>query len=37
MGFQKKKKNFCVENSVSYMALACARESVRTRDMGHGM
>ena len=35
MGFQK--QSFCFENRFSYMALACVRESVRTRDIGHGM
>ena len=32
-----KTKIFCFENSFSYMANACVRESVKTRDMGHGM
>ena len=36
MSFQKQ-KIFCFENSFSYMANACVRESVRTRDMGHDM
>ena len=35
-GFSKTKR-FCFENSFSYMTLACVRESVRTRDMGHDM
>ena len=37
-GFSKT-KGFCFENSFffSYMALAYVRESVMTRDMGHGM
>ena len=34
----KKQKSFGFENCFfSYMANACVRESVRTRDMGHGM
>ena len=37
MSFQKT-EIFCFENSFfSYMANACVRELVRTRDMGHGM
>ena len=36
MSFQKK-KIFCFENSFSYMANACVRESARTRDIGHDM
>ena len=36
MSFQKE-KYFCFENSISYMANACERKSVRTRDMGHDM
>ena len=32
-----KTKIFCFENSLSYMANACVKESVRTRDMGLGM
>ena len=35
-GFSKT-KSFCFENSFSYMTLACVRESVKTRDMGHDM
>ena len=34
-GFQKK-KSFILK-TISYMANACVRESVRTRDMGHGI
>ena len=36
MSFQKQ-KYFGFENCFSYMENACVRESVRTRDMGHGM
>ena len=32
-----KKKNFCFQKHISYMANACVRESVRTRNMGHDM
>ena len=35
-GFSKT-KSFCFESRFSYMALACVRESVRTRDIRHGM
>ena len=34
MGFQKQKAFFFLI-SFSYMTLACVRESVRTRDIGH--
>ena len=36
MGFQKQKA-FVLKIVFSYMALACVRESVRTRDTGHDM
>ena len=37
MSFQKQKSFVLKTVFFSYMANACARESVRTRDMGHGM
>ena len=37
MSFQKQKKNLLFWKQFSYMENACVRESVRTRDMGHGM
>ena len=40
MSFQKKKEFYIYLlfwKQCSYMANACVSESVRTRDMGHGM
>ena len=37
---KKKLKSFVLKKrkkQISYMENACVRESVRTRDMGHGM
>ena len=41
MSLKKKTKIFCFvkkkKKQISYMVNACVRESVRTREMGHGM
>ena len=33
----QKQKSFVLKKQISYMENACVRESVRTRDIGHGM
>ena len=33
----KNKNHFFLKKKISYMKIACGREFVRTRDMGHDM